>query len=361
MLVVHARSLYVACATSKTVDVLAGVERVKLNDYDRLEALGLVLDAAADLLCLDEALRTKTEAYARQWFDVVSATAPPALATIARQWIEARFQRHHGRRDTFTVAHNEIVARLRPLAYSEDREAARAFCRFQLEAASAWLDFGDTARAQQALHEAQALIQIRRDLSAPLLAELHGCRARMLACDAVTFPRWRNERDAAQALAQEYSLTRTTWLCMYLDIAVSVACKNMDIAHFTASGLLESVRASDSAAWQRIAAYAYTRASAQAASLDDLPFEFHCYANLFDEIARASSSPFDSIANECALPELTPRQREIAAFVAQGLKDHEIAERLSISHRTVGNHLNAVFEHYSVHSRLELAERLSET
>jgi DNA-binding NarL/FixJ family response regulator len=47
--------------------------------------------------------------------------------------------------------------------------------------------------------------------------------------------------------------------------------------------------------------------------------------------------------------ELTPRQREIVQLIARGLSSKEIAERLSISHKTVANH------------RLQIREKLGLT
>ena len=51
---------------------------------------------------------------------------------------------------------------------------------------------------------------------------------------------------------------------------------------------------------------------------------------------------------------LTPREREIAALVGEGLRNDEIAHRLAICEKTVRNHLGDIFEKLSVHGRLEL-------
>jgi len=52
--------------------------------------------------------------------------------------------------------------------------------------------------------------------------------------------------------------------------------------------------------------------------------------------------------------QLTQREREIVALVAQGLKTEQIAERLFISEKTVRNNLTIIFDKVSVKSRLEL-------
>ncbi|MFI8215071.1 LuxR C-terminal-related transcriptional regulator [Streptomyces sp. NPDC085932] len=54
-----------------------------------------------------------------------------------------------------------------------------------------------------------------------------------------------------------------------------------------------------------------------------------------------------------ALGELTARQRQIVALAAAGLSNRQIAERLTLSIRTVGNHL------YSAYARLGASDRAS--
>jgi DNA-binding NarL/FixJ family response regulator len=51
--------------------------------------------------------------------------------------------------------------------------------------------------------------------------------------------------------------------------------------------------------------------------------------------------------------QLTPREREILALLAEGLGDKEIAARLSISARTVSNHVVALLGKLGVDSRLQ--------
>jgi DNA-binding NarL/FixJ family response regulator len=52
---------------------------------------------------------------------------------------------------------------------------------------------------------------------------------------------------------------------------------------------------------------------------------------------------------------LTARELEIVRFVAIGLRNAEVAERLSISESTVKTHLNNIFQKLVVRDRLELA------
>jgi DNA-binding NarL/FixJ family response regulator len=52
-----------------------------------------------------------------------------------------------------------------------------------------------------------------------------------------------------------------------------------------------------------------------------------------------------------AFPELTAREREVLELIAQGFNNHEIAERLVISPKTVRNHITSIF------SKLQVADR----
>lgn len=66
-------------------------------------------------------------------------------------------------------------------------------------------------------------------------------------------------------------------------------------------------------------------------------------------------------AVRAGLAELTPRERDVLAALAEGLGDKAIAERLSLSDRTVRNHVVAVLNKLGVDSRLQalvLAVRL---
>src|SRR4030088_3395288 len=63
-----------------------------------------------------------------------------------------------------------------------------------------------------------------------------------------------------------------------------------------------------------------------------------------------SASPVDS-----APVVLSRREREIAALVAEGLTNREIAARLFISERTVDGHLEHVREKLGVNTRAQIA------
>ena len=54
-------------------------------------------------------------------------------------------------------------------------------------------------------------------------------------------------------------------------------------------------------------------------------------------------------------PSLTERETEILRHVAKGLTAKQIAARLSLSHRTVENHVQATLRKLQVANRVELA------
>jgi DNA-binding NarL/FixJ family response regulator len=56
--------------------------------------------------------------------------------------------------------------------------------------------------------------------------------------------------------------------------------------------------------------------------------------------------------------DLTAREREVAALVAQGKSNRAIAQALSISERTVENHAAAILGKLGFRTRAELIEQL---
>ncbi|GAB7046061.1 AAA family ATPase [Catenuloplanes indicus] len=62
-----------------------------------------------------------------------------------------------------------------------------------------------------------------------------------------------------------------------------------------------------------------------------------------------------------AREQLSPQELQIAALAARGLTNREIAERLFLSHRTVGSHLYRIFPKLGITRRAQLAEVLDGT
>src|SRR4029077_10222882 len=63
-------------------------------------------------------------------------------------------------------------------------------------------------------------------------------------------------------------------------------------------------------------------------------------------------------AGENVLDRLTPQEFEIATLAASGLTNKQIAERLFLSHRTVGGHLHRAFPKLGVATRAALRDAL---
>lgn len=59
------------------------------------------------------------------------------------------------------------------------------------------------------------------------------------------------------------------------------------------------------------------------------------------------------------MEQLTAREQGVAKEIAQGASNHEIAERLKISERTVKAHLSAIFDKLQVRDRVQLALKLN--
>jgi DNA-binding NarL/FixJ family response regulator len=56
-----------------------------------------------------------------------------------------------------------------------------------------------------------------------------------------------------------------------------------------------------------------------------------------------------------SFPELTVRERELLELIAQGLSNHEIANKLTISLKTVRNHVSNIFNKMQVTDRVQAA------
>jgi len=94
------------------------------------------------------------------------------------------------------------------------------------------------------------------------------------------------------------------------------------------------------------------------ASLDDCGAHRHR-----DEAARELRRLGRRVARRAtrratATDDLTPREREVAELVARGRTNHEIADDLFMSSKTVETHLSRIFEKLSVSSRSALASAI---
>lgn len=60
-------------------------------------------------------------------------------------------------------------------------------------------------------------------------------------------------------------------------------------------------------------------------------------------------------------PELTDREREVLALIAQGLNNNEIAARLYITGKTVSNHISSIFNKLQVADRAQAIVKARES
>ncbi len=66
----------------------------------------------------------------------------------------------------------------------------------------------------------------------------------------------------------------------------------------------------------------------------------------------------DGARGEPVPHSLSPRQREVAVRIAQGMTNQEIAEELGIDVSTVDNHRRAVYNKLNVRNAVELTHRM---
>jgi DNA-binding NarL/FixJ family response regulator len=76
-----------------------------------------------------------------------------------------------------------------------------------------------------------------------------------------------------------------------------------------------------------------------------------------DELAQQvlTTMSAESRSSAHALSRLSERERQIAYYVARGMKNKDIGQELNISENTVKRHLQSIFTKTGAHDRLELA------
>jgi DNA-binding CsgD family transcriptional regulator len=72
-----------------------------------------------------------------------------------------------------------------------------------------------------------------------------------------------------------------------------------------------------------------------------------------------SVAPLRTANDPASTPQLTPRQQDVLALFAAGLRVRQIARRLGISIHTARAHVKTIMRKLDVHSQTELLERLS--
>ena len=83
------------------------------------------------------------------------------------------------------------------------------------------------------------------------------------------------------------------------------------------------------------------------------------WRQFFSEIARFIHGPGEPAAGGL-FADLTEREREILELIARGLDNEQIASRLTISSKTVRNHINSIFSKLDIPNRAQAIVRARE-
>jgi non-specific serine/threonine protein kinase len=82
---------------------------------------------------------------------------------------------------------------------------------------------------------------------------------------------------------------------------------------------------------------------------------------VFEEVAPAPASPpAGEETDEPLTDPLSAREREVAAMVAQGLSNRQIAQELFLSERTIEHHVSNALRKLELASRTEIASWATE-
>jgi DNA-binding CsgD family transcriptional regulator len=105
-----------------------------------------------------------------------------------------------------------------------------------------------------------------------------------------------------------------------------------------------------------VAAWEEALSKGRAMSLDEAAE----YALAEDEPDTSTSSMSQALPNDEPVSSLTRREREVATLVARGCTNRQVANELSISERTAGNHVAKVLKKLGLASRVQIASWVTE-
>jgi two-component system response regulator NreC len=99
------------------------------------------------------------------------------------------------------------------------------------------------------------------------------------------------------------------------------------------------------------------------AAPDDLVSAIHVVSQgnvfLYPSLAKLLVKDFlqrEETGADSVTDVLTPREREVLTYIAEGYTNREIAEELVISHKTVDRHRENIMRKLNLHSRVELVK-----
>ena len=84
------------------------------------------------------------------------------------------------------------------------------------------------------------------------------------------------------------------------------------------------------------------------------------YALSAEELSLPASASPERPSTGARQPNLTLREKEVAALVAQGLTNRQIANELVLSERTVENHVANILKKLELRSREQVATSMSQ-
>jgi len=116
--------------------------------------------------------------------------------------------------------------------------------------------------------------------------------------------------------------------------------------------VLEAVKAGASGYLIKSASVAELVEAVRRTAAGDAVFTPGLAGLVLGEYRRMAAEPGDA---GDGLPSLTQRETEVLRLVAKGLTARQIASRLTLSHRTVENHVQSTLRKLQLHNRVELA------
>jgi DNA-binding NarL/FixJ family response regulator len=84
------------------------------------------------------------------------------------------------------------------------------------------------------------------------------------------------------------------------------------------------------------------------------------YALSAEEVSPAVPRAPEQPSTGAQQPDLTRREKEVAALVAHGFTNRQIAKELVLSEHTVHRHVAGILKKLDLHSREQVASRLAE-
>ena len=119
--------------------------------------------------------------------------------------------------------------------------------------------------------------------------------------------------------------------------------------------VLEAVKAGASGYLIKSASVAELVEAVRRTAAGDTVFTPGLAGLVLGEYRRMAVEPDGAGGAGDGLPSLTQRETEVLRLVAKGLTARQIAGRLTLSHRTVENHVQSTLRKLQLHNRVELA------